>query len=68
MLTNTNSTAVEDIDHTRTKPKSPQTNGICERFHNTVLNEFYRTTFLKKLYHTLDELPVGFGPVAEAIQ
>jgi transposase InsO family protein len=27
--------AVEDIDHTRTKVKSPQTNGICERFHNT---------------------------------
>src|SRR3954451_15566194 len=34
--------AVEDIDHTRTKTKSPQTNGICERFHKTVLNEFYR--------------------------
>ena len=27
--------AVEDIDHTRTKAKSPQTNGICERFHRT---------------------------------
>ena len=25
--------AVEDIDHSRTKAKSPQTNGICERFH-----------------------------------
>ena len=23
--------AVEDIDHSRTKTKSPQTNGICER-------------------------------------
>ena len=34
--------AVEDIDHTRTKTKSPQTNGICERFHRTVLDEFYR--------------------------
>src|ERR1700726_2419503 len=33
--------AVEDIDHTRTKTKSPQTNGICERFHRTVLDEFY---------------------------
>ena len=47
---------MEDIDHTRTKAKSPQTNGICERFHKTVLNEFYRVTFRKKLYHTLDEL------------
>src|SRR6185312_100465 len=37
--------AVEDIDHSRTKTKSPQTNGICERFHKTVLNEFYRIAF-----------------------
>src|SRR3954454_14496746 len=34
--------AVEDVDHSRTKTKSPQTNGIVERFHKTVLNEFYR--------------------------
>jgi transposase InsO family protein len=48
--------AVEDIDHTRTKVKSPQTNGICERFHKTVLNEFYRVAFRKKIDRTLDEL------------
>jgi transposase InsO family protein len=42
--------AVEDIDHSRTKTKNPQTNGICERFHKTVLNEFYRVTFRKKAY------------------
>src|SRR5271157_5759938 len=42
--------AIEDIDHTRTKTKSPQTNGICERFHKTVLNEFYRVAFRKKVY------------------
>jgi transposase InsO family protein len=48
--------AVEDIDHTRTKTKSPQTNGICERFHKTILNEFYRVTFRKKLYTTLEQL------------
>ena len=48
--------AVEDIDHTRTKIKSPQTNGICERFHKTVLNEFYRVAFRKKIYKTLEEL------------
>jgi transposase InsO family protein len=41
--------AVEDIDHSRTKTKSPQTNGICERFHKTLLNEFYRVAFRKKL-------------------
>ena len=48
--------AVEDIDHTRTKTKSPQTNGICERFHKTGLDEFYRVAFRKKLYRSLDEL------------
>ena len=48
--------AVEDIDHSRTKTKSPQTNGICERFHRTVLDEFYRVAFRKKIYQTIDEL------------
>ena len=42
--------AVENIDHTRTKVRHPQTNGICERFHRTILDEFYRVTFRKKLY------------------
>lgn len=48
--------AVENIDHTRTKTRHPQTNGICERFHKTMLNEFYRVAFRKKIYRTLEEL------------
>jgi transposase InsO family protein len=48
--------AVEDIDHTRTKTRSPQTNGICERFNKTILNEFYRPAFRKKIYNSLEEL------------
>jgi transposase InsO family protein len=48
--------AIEDIDHTRTKVRHPQTNGICERFHKTVLDEFYRITFRKKVYASIDEL------------
>lgn len=48
--------AVENIDHTRTKTRHPQTNGICERFHKTLLNEFYRVAFRKKIYRTLEEL------------
>ncbi len=48
--------AINDIDHTKTKAMSPQTNGICERFHKTILNEFYQVTFCKKLYQTLEEL------------
>ena len=48
--------AVENIDHSRTKVKHPQTNGICERFHRTVLDEFYRVAFRKKLYASIEEL------------
>ena len=48
--------AIEDIDPSRTKTKSPQTNGICERFHKTVLNEFYRVAFRKKVYRSIAEL------------
>ena len=48
--------AIENIDHTRTKARSPQTNGICERFHKTVLDEFYRIAFRKKLYRSIAEL------------
>ena len=48
--------AVEDVDHSRTKTKSPQTNGIVERFHKTVLDEFYRVAFRKKVYRSIGEL------------
>ena len=48
--------AVEDIDHTRTKAKSPQTNGIVERFHKTMLDEFYRIAFRKKIYTSIEDL------------
>ncbi len=48
--------ALNDIDHTRTKAKNPQTNGICERFHKTMLDEFYSIAFRKKIYLNLEEL------------
>ncbi|WP_080497537.1 integrase core domain-containing protein, partial [Serratia marcescens] len=48
--------ALEDIDHTRTKAKSPQTNGIVERLHKTMLNEFYRIVFRKKIYDSIATL------------
>lgn len=48
--------ASEDIDHTKTKAKSPQTNGIRERFHRTIQEEFYAIAFRKKLYSNLDDL------------
>jgi transposase InsO family protein len=48
--------AVEDIEHTRTRTRRPQTNGICERFHKTLLNEFYRVAFRKRFYASVDAL------------
>jgi len=48
--------ALENIDHSKTRAKSPQSNGICERFHKTVLDEFYRVAFRKKVYNSLEEL------------
>ncbi|HAT6915339.1 TPA: transposase, partial [Legionella pneumophila] len=48
--------AINNIDHTKTKANSPQTNGICERFHKTILQEFYQVTFRKKIYESIDKL------------
>ena len=36
--------------------RSPQTHGICERFHRTVLDAFYRLAFRKKICRRIDEL------------
>ncbi len=47
---------VSGIEHTKTKARHPQTNGICERFHKTILHEFYRVAFRKKIYKSLEEL------------
>src|ERR671917_2968722 len=48
--------AVENIDHSKTRAYSPQTNGICERFHRTMQDEFYSIAFRKRLYQTLEQL------------
>lgn len=57
--------AVENIDHTKTQVRSPQTNGIVERLHKTLLDEFYRVTFRKKVYRTLAELQADLDTFLE---
>ena len=47
---------VSGIEHTKTKARHPQTNGICERFHKTIFHEFYQVAFRKKIYKSLEEL------------
>lgn len=49
---------LENIDHSKTKVQSPQTNGICERFHRTIDNECYNIFFRKKIYNSLEELQI----------
>ena len=48
----------ENVDHSRTKAYSPQTNGICERFHRTMKDECYNVIFRKKIYSTIEELQI----------
>ncbi len=47
---------IENIDHSKIKARHPQSNGICERFHRTIQDEFYAIAFRKKLYSSLDDL------------
>lgn len=49
---------LNDIEHSKTKARHPQTNGITERLNQTILDEFYKVAFRKKLYKTLDEIQV----------
>jgi hypothetical protein len=48
--------AVNDIEHTKTKARHPQTNGICECFHKTILQEFNQVAFRTKIYAGIDDL------------
>ena len=48
--------ALNDIEHTKAKARHRQTNGICERFHKTILQEFYQVAFRRKLHLALEEL------------
>jgi len=48
--------AIEGIEHSKTQVRHPQTNGICERLHRTMQEEFYAIAFRKKLYDSLAAL------------
>jgi transposase InsO family protein len=50
--------AINDIEHSKTKARHPQTNGIVERFHKTILEEFYQVVFRKKIYESMEELQI----------
>ena len=47
---------IENIEHSKTKVRSPKNNGICERFNMTCKDEFYLIAFRKKVYRSIDEI------------
>ena len=47
---------LEDIKHKRTKVSRPQSNGIVERLHRTLLDEHFRIEGRKTWYETVDEM------------
>jgi transposase InsO family protein len=49
---------LNDIEHRRTQVRRPQSNGFVERFNRTVLDEFFRVTFRKKFYESVEALQV----------
>ncbi len=49
---------LNDIEHRKTQVRRPQTNGFVERFNRTVLDEFFRIAFRKKLYESVEALQV----------
>lgn len=49
---------LNDIEHTRTKARHPQTNGCVERLNQIIQDEFYAVAFRKKLYTSIDEIQV----------
>jgi transposase InsO family protein len=47
---------LNDIEHSRTKAYSPQTNGITERLNQTIQQEFYAVAFRRKLYTSMEQM------------
>ena len=47
---------LQEIEHTKTKARHPQTNGACEKLNQTIEREFYSVAFRKNLYSSLEEI------------
>jgi transposase InsO family protein len=47
---------LNDIEHCTTKVATPRTNGFVKSFNRTVLDQFFRTAFRKKLYESVGAL------------
>lgn len=47
---------LNEIEHSRTKARHPQTNGATERLNQIIQEEFYAVAFRKTLYTSLEQL------------
>ncbi|MCH2192276.1 MAG: IS481 family transposase [Pseudobacteriovorax sp.] len=47
---------LNEIEHSKTRPRRPQSNGSTERLNQTVQNEFYALAFRKTLYTSIEEI------------
>jgi hypothetical protein len=47
---------LNDIEHSRTKARHPQTNGCTERLNQIIQEEFYAVAFRKTLYTSIDQM------------
>ena len=47
---------LNDMEHRKTAVRRPQTNGFVERFHRTVLDEFFRIALRSKSYQSIQAL------------
>ena len=56
---------LNEIEHTRTKVRHPQTNGSTERLNQIIQNEFYKVAFRKKIYTTLEEIQIDLNGFME---
>lgn len=50
---------LEGIAHRRTQVKRPQSNGIVERLHRTLLDEHFRVEGRRTWFETIDEMQVS---------
>jgi transposase InsO family protein len=48
--------ALNEVEHRRTKVRSPKTNGFVERFNGTVLDEFFRLKMRETFYERVEAL------------
>jgi transposase InsO family protein len=56
---------VQRIEHRTTKVGSPETNGMVERFHRTLKDEFFSLAYRRKIYESVEALQADLDAFVE---